>query len=226
MNNWEDREVAFFGKITAGITHELKNVLAIIKESAGLMEDIMSLAPEALISHQDKFQSSISKINDQIKRGVDLTDWLNKFAHSSDEIITEIDLHATIEQIVALSQRFARLKNILLQTAPPEQPGIQVNLVSQPVQLQMALFAAIECCLNVMPAGGVIHIGLEKRKEKYVVRFLCEGDLPPISEFNGNLSKFEKWPVLQKITAALKGSAELAESAYGLILSLPQEISA
>jgi signal transduction histidine kinase len=226
MSNWENREVAFFGKITAGITHELKNVLAIIKESAGLMEDIMSLSPEALISHQDKFQNSLNKINNQIKRGVELTDRLNKFAHSADEIIAEIDLHATIEQIVALSQRVARLKNIFLQTAPPEQPGRQVNLVSQPVRLQMALFTAIECCLNVMPAGGVIRIGLEKSTEKPAVRFLCEGDLPPISEFNANLSEFEKWPVLQKIVAALEGSAELNESAHGLLLSLPERVSA
>ena len=30
-------ELAFFGKIAAGVTHELKNVLAVIKESNGLM---------------------------------------------------------------------------------------------------------------------------------------------------------------------------------------------
>ena len=39
MKDNENGEIVFFGKITAGITHEMKNVLAIIKESSGLVED-------------------------------------------------------------------------------------------------------------------------------------------------------------------------------------------
>ena len=46
MKQRNEKELEFFGKITAGITHEMKNVLAIIKKSAGLMEDIMSLSAE------------------------------------------------------------------------------------------------------------------------------------------------------------------------------------
>ncbi len=34
----------FFGMINASISHEIKNVLAIISESAGLMEDLLLLA--------------------------------------------------------------------------------------------------------------------------------------------------------------------------------------
>ncbi|MCP3901564.1 MAG: sensor histidine kinase, partial [Desulfobacteraceae bacterium] len=40
MDNRDDK-AAFFGKITASITHEIQNVLAIIKENAGLMEDFL-----------------------------------------------------------------------------------------------------------------------------------------------------------------------------------------
>ncbi len=226
MSKWEDREVAFFGKITAGITHELKNVLAIIRESAGLMEDIMSISPEALITHQEKVQNSLNKIKDQVERGVNLTDRLNKFAHSSDEAVGEVDLYRTVEQFVALSQRFARLKNIIIKTDFPGQPGPGAILITRPIQLQMVLFAAIECCFSAMPTGGIIHIGLEQHPEKSVIRVLCEGDLPEKTEFENNLSSFERWPVLQKITAALNGSAGLAEFAYGLVLSLPNEIRA
>ena len=34
----------FFGRISASISHELKNVLAIINENAGLLEDLTSMA--------------------------------------------------------------------------------------------------------------------------------------------------------------------------------------
>lgn len=225
MNEWAEREIAFFGKITAGISHELKNVLAIIRESSGLMEDIMSISPEAVLSYQDKFKISLGKIQDQINRGVELTDRLNKFAHSSDIAITKVDLHKIIDQIVGLSQRFARLKNVVLSTYSPEPSVKQVIIETLPVQLQMALFTAIECCLNAMSAGGTIKLTIKENKEKHAVHFLCQGNLPEKSEFGHNLSTLENWPPLQALAASLKGSVETDESLPGIVLFLPDEIS-
>ena len=54
------REVAFLGRITAAFTHEMKNVLAIIKESAGLMEDLLALSQEAAFPHRDRFARCLS----------------------------------------------------------------------------------------------------------------------------------------------------------------------
>ena len=150
MNTCEDREIAFFGKITAGITHELKNVLAIIRESSGLMGDIISISPEAVVKHQEKIQNSIVRIKEQIERGVNITDRLNRFAHSTDEIIVKIDLLETIEQLVTLAQRFARLKHVVLKTLRPNQESPAVTLVTRHVQLLMALFASLECCFTVL----------------------------------------------------------------------------
>lgn len=225
MNSLQDNEVAFFGKITAGITHEMKNVLAIIKESSGLMEDILSLSPDALVSYQEKLEKSLNKIKNQIQRGVELTDLLNKFAHTPDETIGKIDLYESFEQLVALSQRFARIKNVILKAAAPKQSDDQTTLVTRPVQWQMALFTAIECCLNAMPAGGEIHIDFAKGPGKYTVHILCTGDLPALTEFSSGLTAFEKWPILQNISAVLQGSAQLDESAHGILISIPEEIT-
>ena len=225
MNEWTEREVAFFGKITAGITHELKNVLAIIRESSGLMEDIMSISPEAVVSYQEKFETSLGKIKDQIKRGVELTDRLNKFAHSSDKTIEKIELDKTIEQLVAISQRFAKLKNIVLNSDLSTPLDQSVIIETRPVQLQMALFAAIECCLNAMPGGGAIHIGIDKRQEKNAVYVLCKGDLPDRAEFADNLYALDKWSALKKIAASLKGSVACDESEHSIVLFLPNETS-
>ena len=79
------KEIAFMGKITAGITHEMNNVLATIKESGGLMEDIFALCRDQQIPHQDKFTRSLTTIKEQVKRGVELSTRLNRFAHSMDD---------------------------------------------------------------------------------------------------------------------------------------------
>jgi len=225
MNKCAEKEVAFFGRITADITHELKNVLAIIRESSGLMGDIIAISPEAIIKHQEKMQNSLVRIKDQIERGVELTDRLNKFAHSTDETMAKIDLQETIEQLITLAQRFARLKHVVLKTVPPNQEGPPITLVTRHIQLQMALFASLECCFTVMSAGGEINIGIRKTKGKNTVHVVCKGDLPSQSEFVRNISESEKWPVLQEIAACLEGSANLDETEHGIVLRFPEEIS-
>jgi len=225
MNTCEDKEIAFFGKITAGITHELKNVLAIIRESSGLMGDIISISPEAVVKHHEKIQNSIVRIKEQIERGVNLTDRLNKFAHSTDEIIVKIDLLETIEQLVTLAQRFARLKHVVLKTVRPNQESPAVTLVTRHVQLQMALFASLECCFTVMSAGGEINIGIRKNEEKNAVHMVCKGELPVQMEFSRDISESEKWPVLEKIAAGLEASVYLDEIEHAIVLCFPDKIS-
>ncbi len=218
MSRSEDREVAFFGKITAGITHEIKNVLAIIQQASGLMEDIISISPEALILHQDKIQLSLSKIKDQIQRGVELTNRLNKFAHSTDESIAEVDLFEITEQLMNLSMRFARNQKVALKIHPADQT---IPIATYPIRLQGVLFKCIECCLSLMPSGGQIDIYPRKSGERQEVSFLCEGEIPAGTAVAQNLSVSEKWPVLQEAATALGGSAETDASAPGILLRLP-----
>jgi C4-dicarboxylate-specific signal transduction histidine kinase len=225
MNTYEDKEVAFFGKITAGITHELKNVLAIIRESSGLMADIISISPEAIVKYQEKIQNSMVKIKEQIDRGIDLTDTLNKFAHITDVDLAKIDLQETIEQLVTLAQRFARLKHVVLKIVPQNQENPAVTLITRHVQLQMVLFASLECCFNAMSHGGEINIGMRKNEGKNAVYMECQGDLPGQADFARNISEFENWQVLEKIAAGLEASVHLDEIEHGIVLCFPDKIS-
>lgn len=225
MKQRNEKELEFFGKITAGITHEMKNVLAIIKESAGLMEDIMSLSAEASIPHQDKIQNSLTKIKTQVRRGVELTNRLNRFAHSSDETPAKIDLHETAEQLIALSQRFARLKNVVLKTGSPEKSDQPMPLVTHPIQLQMALFLCIQCCLDVMPSGGEITISLEKKGAKIAIHNTCKGDLTERIERVGMIPSSANWSELKEISDYLQGTTEIDEANAVVKLILPEEIN-
>ena len=76
-----EKEIKFIGKITAGVTHEVNNVLASIREISGLMTDILSVIDDKSFPRKEKFQTSLQKIQNQIERGVKLTSQLNKFSH-------------------------------------------------------------------------------------------------------------------------------------------------
>jgi phosphoglycerate-specific signal transduction histidine kinase len=217
MKTQDDKKIAFFGKITAGITHEIKNVLAIIQQSSGLIEDILSLSPETVISHQDKVHISLDRIKVQITRGIELTNRLNKFAHSTDESISEIDLFQITEQLVALSMRFARNKQIALNVHTPEE---RIPVSTHPVQLQRALFECIECCMKGMTSGGLINIYPRKSGNTPEVYFLCEGDLSSSTDVTQN----ETWSNLQETAVSLGGSVKTDASAPGVLLVLPFSI--
>ena len=114
MNNGDLSEIAFMGKITAGVTHEMKNVLAIIRESAGLMEDLLSVAKDDSFPAREKFLKILSGIDDQVTRGVGLANALNQFAHGPDQPLATVDMNGLIDQLVFLCQRFALSKRLHL----------------------------------------------------------------------------------------------------------------
>ena len=43
MDSKEEAGLRFFGMMTASVSHEIKNVLAIINENAGLMSDLTQM---------------------------------------------------------------------------------------------------------------------------------------------------------------------------------------
>jgi C4-dicarboxylate-specific signal transduction histidine kinase len=166
------REVAFFGRITAAFTHEMKNVLAIIKESAGLMEDLLALSQNAAFPHQERFVRSLATIEAQARRGIALSNRLNRFAHSPDAAVATVDLNEMLEQIVFLSERFARLKGVTLSLHPYAGP---LAVITSPVGLQMTIFGFLECCWEGMAGGGNIALSVAQNGSEAVISFACQG---------------------------------------------------
>ncbi len=115
-------ELAFFGKIAASVTHELRNVLAVINETNGLMADLLAMMREAPFPHREKFQRSVQKIEEQVRRGVEITSRFNRFAHSMDHACADIDLNSILTQTVSLAQRLAALRNVELKGAGLRSP--------------------------------------------------------------------------------------------------------
>ena len=129
-----DLEMAFLGKITASMTHEIKNTLAIILESAGLLSDLITLSQDAAFPHKEKFQRVLGNINDQVHRSVDIATRLNQFAHSMDEPLGEVNVADLLERVVLLMRRLAKRQGIELSAAAADR---DLSLTSDPFRLQL-----------------------------------------------------------------------------------------
>jgi C4-dicarboxylate-specific signal transduction histidine kinase len=211
-------EVEFIGKITAGVTHEVNNVLASIREISGLLNDILSITDEKSFPKKEKFQTSIQKIQNQIQRGVKLTSQLNKFSHLSDSKKTEIDLNESIDHLIFLTERFARIKNVSL---IHQASNKTFTLRSDPLKLQMALFICILYLLNHMSNGGEINLLQEKKGNECLIVISCKGEIVNEETIFKDSSLAEELVSLKSVVDNLNGNYELNASDKSIILNIP-----
>jgi hypothetical protein len=214
----KNRETAFMGKITAGITHEFKNVLAIIKESSGLMGDLLELCDGDTFAYRDKFINALSTIQGQLTRGVELAIRLNRFAHSTDEAKATVDLNEAVDLIVSLCERFARLVGVKIEVKPNDRT---LSIVTNPLQLQMVLYSCLECCWEQMPNGGAVTVGPALHGGACAIVFGCQGGPDDAAAWARALSESQSWATLQDLSRALEGKIETGGSAPGFLLALP-----
>ncbi|MEJ2070145.1 MAG: hypothetical protein P8X58_07010 [Syntrophobacterales bacterium] len=148
-----DLEMAFLGKITASMTHEIKNTYAIILESSGLLTDLLTLSQQDSFPPKEKFHRVLGTIDEQVRRGVVLATRLNQFAHSMDEPVATVKVGDLLELVVALMQRLARRRGIELQVIPSSG---EISITSDPFRLQLVLASVIEELADALESGGKI----------------------------------------------------------------------
>ena len=111
----------FFGTVTASISHEIKNVLAIVGENAGLLSDLTFMAEKGTPINLER----VAKIADTLQRSVKRSDGivknLNTFAHSIDHDENTVDLSELIAFASRLFARFANMRGVTLMPTSTEE---------------------------------------------------------------------------------------------------------
>jgi signal transduction histidine kinase len=107
MDNAKDMfgydSLAFFGKVNASISHELKNVMAIISETSGLLEDLSDLASTGTPIAPDMLKSCTASIIEEIQRGFLTIRQMNRFSHSVDTPVEYVNLMDVLDTAINLA---------------------------------------------------------------------------------------------------------------------------
>jgi len=179
----EGREVAFFGRTTAGISHEFMNVLATIRESSGLIEDLLAL-DETSFPCRERLSRTLHTIRGQVDRGMEVSGRLNRFAHSVDDRAAQVEVNGLLGQIASLMERHADMREIEVSVEDSEYP---VMAQADPVRLLMTLAACIEYCLDQTAGGGLISLACQQRGEQVAISCMGNpglGVAEPVEERN------------------------------------------
>jgi len=148
-------KLASLGKMAAGVAHEINNPLAIIKEKAGWMRDLLAEEDIKASPNFKEFEESIAKIEYHVTRAKDVTHRLLGFARRMDPVHDDVNINEVISQTITFLQNEARYRAIEINTI------LQSDLpfvASDPAQLQQVFLNIIDNAIDAIGKDGTITI--------------------------------------------------------------------
>jgi len=208
----KDENLQFFGKIVASISHEIKNVMAIINEKAGLIKDLTLMAEKGVALDPARIQTLAEDLKFQIKRGDAIVQNMNKFAHSADEDSRQVDLCELTDLMVRLAQRFALRLSVTLDLKFPE---TTLKIKTHPFILESLIWDCLSFAMETSEKNGTVNITINKPEDTAELRFGLTGNrfTDPLQSFPGENTKF----FIKRLHADLLIDKKTGE----LLLSLP-----
>jgi len=158
----------FFGKISASISHEIRNALAIINESAGLLKDLATLGDGEKSLDPERIASLAQQVMRQIRRADGIIDNMNAFAHSVDEPIKQVDLKETVNLMSALCQRFATLRMVKLAV---EDDGGSAVIFTNPFLLENLIWLCLDFAMQAVGEGKTVLLTTEGAEKDVRLKF-------------------------------------------------------
>jgi C4-dicarboxylate-specific signal transduction histidine kinase len=167
----EKMGLGFFGAVTASISHEIKNRMAIINEQAGLLEDLVLMAERGGQLNFETLKRVSNSVKSQVKKGDFIIRNMNRFAHSADKPLSTIELGSIIELTAELASRGARLKGVEIKV---NSGCAEIELTTAPFLLINMIWIGIETILEGAAQGAVLHLSWETEPESAVVQLCTE----------------------------------------------------
>ena len=166
-----------FGKISAAVSHDLKNVLAIVNENAGLLDDLALRAAKGGEIPLDRLNVATSRMLKQVKRGDAVLKNLNRFAHTTDAPLLQGNVAETVALMVDLAGRQAAMRETVI-TVAPDPAMISTCLV----YLESFVYLLLRHALEVLPRKESVEIAVAAEGETVCIRLVNPAGLPLIQD--------------------------------------------
>ncbi|MDR3088567.1 MAG: hypothetical protein LBU39_01960 [Desulfobulbaceae bacterium] len=152
--------LSFFGKVAATACHELKNILAVIGENNGLLEDIVFMAQKGRPFDPERLGRACADVGKQIQRADDLLANVSRFAHSVDCFEDEIDLEDGCRLVVFLARRLTAAKRLTVEVAAA---GAVRLAKANPLLIENLLWAALLEAADRCANGSALRVVVGER---------------------------------------------------------------
>ncbi|MFZ6027088.1 MAG: sensor histidine kinase [Chloroflexota bacterium] len=160
----QSEKLAAVGQLTAGIVHDVKNPLAVIKGLAELLEEDLS--------DPDETRKELRVIRDSAERASRIVGDLLKFARQSSSEMQTHDIRETVAASLRLTDYLLRQAKIKLASEIPDEP---ILVDYDPQQLEQVLINMIHNAIQAMPDRGSLSVCLGRQGDQATIRIQDTG---------------------------------------------------
>jgi len=134
-------QLSFIGKVLSVFSHDINNHLAILKESVGLIGDLIELGKTSSRKDLKEILKITQSIKDQIEQTAYFCNKLNGFGHGMEKPLSPFNIHRSIEELIVLLRRFINQKMISLEK---DFTANMPLIYSNPLKIQFLIFCLVE----------------------------------------------------------------------------------
>jgi light-regulated signal transduction histidine kinase (bacteriophytochrome) len=198
--------LVLFSKTNRLISHELKNILAIISETLSLIDELTqisdtALTPERLRSLRESMMEEVQRANQIIRN-------MNAFAHTVDDFIGEVDVGGTLALMIA----FSKLDSSLAKTKVHLVDNEPCNLHTSQFFLANLIYNVLIFCLHNGGANKEIQSSFDSKDNRVWITF-SGMDIRASDEFPTRKEK--------RLAAALSAEISIDRNAGVVTIHLP-----
>jgi hypothetical protein len=174
-NSIRQEQVESFGRLMAGFSHDMKNHLGIIRESNGLMGDLLEMGgfDENELS-VERLKKSISSIEARVIIAADMLHHLSRFAHRHDTPYSFFQVNDIITEEYTFLERFSRLQQINVTLELGE--GLY-SLYNDPSLLQHVFYRMYILCLEQLSSEHNLVITTRQKQKTIEIVFRLIGNI-------------------------------------------------
>ncbi len=154
----------FVGRMNAHISHDIKNVVATISETAGLLDDLLAMQAAGKEVDPERFSKLGARILQQVERGNALLANMNVLAHSTDEPTATTDLNRTLAVMAGLARCVPDYRAVQAQPVPGD-PALPLR----PYYLEQFIYLVYRAAFPAMPQDGKLALSARAEGGGWIV---------------------------------------------------------
>ena len=158
--------LASLGTLAAGVAHEINNPLAIIRESAGWMQQLFAREELKNIPRHDDFTKALDKVEKSVERASRTTHQLLGFVGKSEPLVSEVNLMELVEESLRLITHEVKNRDITIERRM--EPSLN-SIQSDPYQLRQVLLNLLTNAVHAIKSVGTITISLKDLGDSQVI---------------------------------------------------------
>lgn len=175
----QSSKMAALGKLAAGVAHEVNNPLAVIREKAGWMRDLLEEEDVQSSLNFQEFDDAVHKIEQHVERAGQVVHRMLGFARRMEPVCNDVYINDVLKQTAVFLDNEVHFRNIeLVWDLMADIPAIQ----SDASQIQQVILNLLNNAIDAIGRDGHIQISTGYEEDKEMISISIRDSGPGIDK--------------------------------------------